>query len=297
MSGDENLADLIKRKTGIDWNEVKNQIKEMSTAELIDLMVELGLYVNKTLALEIAGRKDAVFWLRRLIQKGIYWYSGYPGDAWSPIHAIHILALIKSKEALELLLDVVRYRGEDLSDWLTENVPSLLVAFGDIERLKEFARDETLEPFARGTATTALAVLARKNPEYKNEVIEYLKELLENTRDPVFAGNVINDLLSFHDTSVMPAIKRAFKEGRVDTHLMNEKDVEFLINYDEFELHTKNPLDHFSRKNIEYLHSIHYADEKKHYVGSKKKKIGRNDPCPCGSGKKYKKCCMLKERK
>ncbi|MBR6014599.1 MAG: SEC-C domain-containing protein, partial [Firmicutes bacterium] len=20
-------------------------------------------------------------------------------------------------------------------------------------------------------------------------------------------------------------------------------------------------------------------------------KIGRNDPCPCGSGKKYKKCC------
>ena len=22
------------------------------------------------------------------------------------------------------------------------------------------------------------------------------------------------------------------------------------------------------------------------------KKIGRNDPCPCGSGKKYKNCCM-----
>nr|HDN01173.1 type I methionyl aminopeptidase [Deltaproteobacteria bacterium] len=24
-------------------------------------------------------------------------------------------------------------------------------------------------------------------------------------------------------------------------------------------------------------------------------KIGRNDPCPCGSGKKYKKCCLLKK--
>lgn len=23
----------------------------------------------------------------------------------------------------------------------------------------------------------------------------------------------------------------------------------------------------------------------------KKEKVGRNDPCPCGSGKKYKKCC------
>ncbi len=24
-------------------------------------------------------------------------------------------------------------------------------------------------------------------------------------------------------------------------------------------------------------------------------KIGRNDPCPCGSGKKYKKCCLDKD--
>jgi preprotein translocase subunit SecA len=23
--------------------------------------------------------------------------------------------------------------------------------------------------------------------------------------------------------------------------------------------------------------------------------VGRNDPCPCGSGKKYKKCCYLKQ--
>lgn len=25
-------------------------------------------------------------------------------------------------------------------------------------------------------------------------------------------------------------------------------------------------------------------------------KINRNDPCPCGSGKKYKKCCEIRER-
>jgi preprotein translocase subunit SecA len=28
----------------------------------------------------------------------------------------------------------------------------------------------------------------------------------------------------------------------------------------------------------------------------KEKKAGPNDPCPCGSGKKYKKCCMQKEK-
>jgi len=25
-------------------------------------------------------------------------------------------------------------------------------------------------------------------------------------------------------------------------------------------------------------------------------KTGRNEPCPCGSGKKYKKCCLLEEQ-
>jgi len=29
-------------------------------------------------------------------------------------------------------------------------------------------------------------------------------------------------------------------------------------------------------------------------VVARKKKVGRNDPCPCGSGKKYKKCCYPK---
>lgn len=28
----------------------------------------------------------------------------------------------------------------------------------------------------------------------------------------------------------------------------------------------------------------------------RKRKVGRNDPCPCGSGKKYKKCCLNKDR-
>ena len=33
------------------------------------------------------------------------------------------------------------------------------------------------------------------------------------------------------------------------------------------------------------------SDTKKRPVVNKGGKVGRNDPCPCGSGKKYKKCC------
>ena len=33
------------------------------------------------------------------------------------------------------------------------------------------------------------------------------------------------------------------------------------------------------------------GEEKKKPLVNAVKKVGRNDPCPCGSGKKYKKCC------
>lgn len=36
-----------------------------------------------------------------------------------------------------------------------------------------------------------------------------------------------------------------------------------------------------------------YKEQKKSGTIVKEKKIGRNDPCPCGSGKKYKKCCGM----
>ena len=38
------------------------------------------------------------------------------------------------------------------------------------------------------------------------------------------------------------------------------------------------------------------ATIKKQPVRKSPKKVGPNDPCPCGSGKKYKKCCMQKDK-
>ena len=51
------------------------------------------------------------------------------------------------------------------------------------------------------------------------------------------------------------------------------------------------------------LHILHPSDsgevQKENIAGESKsmttKKIKRNDPCPCGSGKKYKQCCMRKD--
>ncbi len=42
--------------------------------------------------------------------------------------------------------------------------------------------------------------------------------------------------------------------------------------------------------------NFHYSEEEEANQPVPRDKVGRNDLCPCGSGKKYKKCCGLKEQ-
>ena len=36
------------------------------------------------------------------------------------------------------------------------------------------------------------------------------------------------------------------------------------------------------------------SDKKVEPIRNRGEKVGRNEPCPCNSGKKYKNCCMRK---
>jgi len=42
---------------------------------------------------------------------------------------------------------------------------------------------------------------------------------------------------------------------------------------------------------VEMLHQWRLDNDPNRPAIAKRTKVGRNDPCPCGSGKKYKKCC------
>ena len=61
---------------------------------------------------------------------------------------------------------------------------------------------------------------------------------------------------------------------------MLEADADHLFSLDEW----NDVLPEDDRRRI-------YKDYKRSKIVHVEKKPGRNDPCPCGSGKKYKKCC------
>lgn len=276
-----------------------SEYKEMETEPLIMEMVSLGLEVPAELAQEIASREDAVPYLRDILKNDKYWIQGGPGDAWAPYHVIHILPLIKTKDALELLLDTVRNERDALGDWITESTPTLLAAFGEsaIERLEEFVLDDTLDRYVRGSVATALNVIAHQYPDKKEDVKAFLSKLLDDVDDPALAAFLVDELLSFKDQNFLPQVYDAFDKGRIDTDVIRRDDVDWVFNRPEEEQNYYNfmrsPLDHFSKENIGYLKSFSYP-ETKTPKGKKEKKIGRNEPCPCGSGKKYKKCCLRK---
>jgi len=46
-----------------------------------------------------------------------------------------------------------------------------------------------------------------------------------------------------------------------------------------------------NKYNLEYFEPYDLLEREKAFA-SEKRKIGRNEPCPCGSGVKYKKCCL-----
>ncbi|MCK4749473.1 MAG: SEC-C domain-containing protein, partial [Bacteroidales bacterium] len=54
--------------------------------------------------------------------------------------------------------------------------------------------------------------------------------------------------------------------------------------------------DRFLNRHIK-LRSIYAHCKKKNFAHAQQihsPEVGRNDPCPCGSGEKYKKCCLRK---
>ena len=58
--------------------------------------------------------------------------------------------------------------------------------------------------------------------------------------------------------------------------------------------YTPNELYHEEGKQLQPLTTEHFKvsqQNSKVLDFQTRTKIGRNDPCPCGSGKKYKKCC------
>jgi len=71
---------------------------------------------------------------------------------------------------------------------------------------------------------------------------------------------------------------------------MNKNIKEDTVRY-LFNITVEEPVERKQVVDVEKLSATTSDDEEETHTIVKGDKVGRNDPCPCGSGKKYKNCC------
>ena len=209
-------------------------------------------------------------------------------EVWAPVHAWRALGQLRAEEAIKPLIGLFSELSDD--DWASEELPKAVAMLGEkaIKPLREFLLDSSNKELARATAANCLEEIGSKNPSLKNDCISILVDYLDqSTIDaPTLNGLVIAYLMELKAVDSIDVIRKAFNNGNVDITVAGDlEDVEIQLG-----LRTKRETPQPNYLNPEFEKLSSNFDSFK----AKKKKIGRNDPCPCGSGKKYKKCCLNK---
>ena len=227
--------------------------------------------------------------IRMVTDRELLWADQDSIEVWGPVHAWRTLGQLGAEEAIEPLIALFSELSED--DWASDEFPEVMALFGAkaIQPLKEYLSDSSNNELARATAANCLEKIGNANSFLKNDCISILTDHLEqSTFDvPTLNGLVIAHLIELEAVDSIGAIRKAFNNDNVDLTVAGDiEDVEILLG---LRTERETPPPNYFNPEIEKL-SAAFDDFK-----GKKKKIGRNDPCPCGSGKKYKKCCLNKD--
>jgi hypothetical protein len=130
----------------------------------------------------------------------------------------------------------------------------------------------------------------------RDEVAAYYKSLFHGkiSRTPsFFRGSLAVCCSNIYPEEMYEELKEAFREELIDESIIALEIIERDLAFGKEEVLAKLSERRFGLIDdaiaaMEWW--ISFQESKPEPAQAKKKKIGRNDPCPCGSGKKYEKC-------
>ena len=234
---------------------------EISTREMLERFAEAGLSVNKETAKEIIERKDAVQCIADMLKDERYWNE--IGDGWFAIHSIFLLSIIRTREAFDVFKWILRNKADDLGDWLTEDVPSLLFNFGKeyFDEIKELALDKNIDTFARLSAASAICAMGVTDESMKEKVVEVCKRFLEDENEE-FVCLLLPEVAEIKDEELFEMVKKKFRELPFAKKVTDMEDLTELhegrSRIPEYVKCLKDPWEHFSEKNLEELRRYNY---------------------------------------
>jgi hypothetical protein len=243
---------------------------------------------------------------------------------------IYVLGAARDQQSYPLLLRLLRRPERELDkllgDPITQDLARIVAGMfdGNSEPLFELIGDRTIDQYVRDALLGAVTFLTWKALIEQQRVEDFLVRFPEDCApehdDEAWAGwaSAIALLGLRH---LAPLVHRAFDEGRVPEWVLNRRNFEKDLL--DAEQRPDDP-ERFERDNLGYIEDIAealawsdplednddfsesddpFADPSpfkaspwmpSEPVRNPMRHVGRNDPCPCGSGKKAKKCCLAR---
>lgn len=245
--------------------------------------------------------------------------------------ALRLLAQFREIRAFEPAFRLTSHPLADelLGDTLAADMGCILasVSGGDTKSICKLIEDEEADEFARASGLQALGALCRAGQLSREEFSGILRGFFEGKleRNEGFVWTALADVcVGFGFSEQLEAVRQALNEGWVDPGFDHWNRMEERMTSNQFdESESRNyhlienaadtmrgwycftPEAAFSNEDEDgededLLDDVPSWDEKLEEISGLDApspplrvvpKPGRNDPCSCGSGKKYKKCC------
>jgi len=157
----------------------------------------------------------------------------------------------------------------------------------------------TLERLIKFITESLQKVYAQKEQSFGPENMRFLERYIvlqvvdSLWRDHLVAMDHLREGIGLRGYGQRDPLQEYKKEGFMMFSELIERIKEATVtNLFRVEIKTEEELAALRPEGPEAMHLSHGEGEtKRQPVRRKKRKIGRNEPCPCGSGKKYKYCC------
>lgn len=239
------------------------------------------------------------------------------------LYSLYILAEFREKEAFPKIVELISFPSDDLEefigDTITDGLASIIYSTydGDLLALENIIENPLINIYARGETLDVYTKLYSNGKIDREDFIKYLRKIIYDIpyfEDKDLATDIMGIAIHKHIFEIIDDIQFLYDENRIIIDYYGEYDafIDYIYSYEEDRETVKyidSAIEEMEwwacfeqseekkakiRTDMEKFKKIIDKMEKQNFENKKPKKIGRNDPCPCGSGKKYKRCCIDK---
>jgi hypothetical protein len=247
--------------------------------------------------------------LRMVEDDGLSWADSDSDEVWAPVHAWRALGQLGAETVIADFVATFKAIDDEESGWRQDEYPMVMALIGPaaIPALQAYMAYEKNALWSSSAAGKALVKIAEAHPQSRADCVAALRDQLSRheKQDSSFNAFLVSNLTDLRAVEAASVMEAAFTAGSVELSVQGDwEEVQIELGLLRERLTPKPeygwvpeemiPLAQALRESplAQMLANARVQPEPPPRVQpqSSGKKVGRNEPCPCGSGLKYKKC-------